>query len=135
MIIPSDQPACVADAKAVAEAASKRWEEIAERIAPIIGERGFRALYARSIHLAQASFPWLAPPAGPEQAHSFFATLTESLERQPPRVAADAQRALLLTFTQLLGAFIGGALTSRLLQSAPPDGDADKPAQENSHDE
>jgi hypothetical protein len=130
MAIPSDQPA--SDAKAVAETAFKRWEEIAVRIAPIIGERGFRVLYARSVHLVQASFSWLAPPAVPEQPHSFFATLTESLERQPPRVAADAQRALLLTFTQLLHAFIGGALTSRLLQSALPDDDADKPAQENS---
>lgn len=132
MTTPSDKLACVTDAKALAETASRRWEEIAARIAPIIGERGFRALYARSVYLVQTSFPWLVPPAAPEQAHSFFATLTESLERQPPRVAAEAQRALLLTFTQLLDALIGGALTSRLLQSASPDSDAEKPRQENS---
>jgi len=129
---PSDQSACVKDAKEVAETASRRWEDIAARIAPIIGERGFRALYARSVHMVQPRFPWAASPVAPEQAHSFFATFAESLERQPPGVAADAQQALLLTFTQLLDAFIGGALTSRLLQSAPPDGDADQPAQENS---
>ncbi|HET7158483.1 MAG TPA: hypothetical protein VFI62_05785 [Burkholderiales bacterium] len=130
--MPSDQPKRVNDAKAVAEAASKRWEDMAARIAPIVGERGFLALYARSVHLVQTSFPWVAPPAAPEQAHSFFATLAESLERQPPGVAADAQRALLLTFTQLLDALIGGALTSRLLPSAPPDDDVEKPGQENS---
>jgi hypothetical protein len=123
---------CVTDAKAVAEAASQRWEDIAARIAPIIGERGFLALYERSVHLVQRSFPWLAPAADSEQAHSFFATLTDSLERQPPRVAADAQRALLLTFTELLDALIGGALTSRLLPSAPPDDQVEKRGQENS---
>ncbi|HWI13715.1 MAG TPA: hypothetical protein VNT02_05650 [Burkholderiales bacterium] len=133
MTVASAQSACVKDdAKAVAETACRRWEEIATRIAPIIGERGFRALYARSVHLVQARFPWVASPAAPEQAHSFFVTLAESLERQPSGVAADAQRALLMTFTQLLDAFIGEALTSRLLQSAPSDGDAAKPSQENS---
>lgn len=125
MSTPPDQTACVNDAKAVAEAASKCWKDVAERIAPLIGERGFLALYARSVHLVQTTFPWVAPPAAPEEAHSFFATLTESLERQPPRVAADAQRALLLTFTQLLDALIGEALTTRLLQSAPRDSGAE----------
>jgi hypothetical protein len=132
MRTPSNQPTCVNDAKAVAEAASKRWEDIAARIAPIIGERGFLALYARSVHVVQTSFPWVAPPAASGQVHSLFATLTESLERQPPRVAADAQRALLLTFTQLLDALIGETLTSRLLPSAPPDDDVERPGQENS---
>lgn len=132
MSTPWDQPECVTDAKAVAEAASRTWEDIAARIAPIIGERGFLALYARSVHLVQARFPWLAPPADPEKAHSFFATLTHSLERQPRQVAADGQRALVLTFTELLDALIGGALTSRLLPSAPPDDEVEKRDQENS---
>ncbi len=131
MTIPTDKPG-VADAEAVADNASRRWEEIAARLAPVIGERGFLALYARSVHLVQRGFPWLATPDASEPANAFSATLAESLKRQPPRLAIDAQQALLLTFTRLLSAFIGGALTSRLLQSAPPDDDADKPAQENS---
>lgn len=131
MTVPPGQSACNKDAKAVAETASRRWEDIATRIAPIIGERGFRALYARSVRIVQTRFPWVASPVAPEPAHSFFATLAESLDRQPPEIAADAQRALLQTFTELLEAFIGGALTSRLLQTEPREADSPQPAQEN----
>ena len=134
MTIPSDAPERGTDAKATAEAASRTWHEIALRLTPIIGERGFRVLYARSVHLAQSTFPWLIPPAESDQMGSYFTSLCESLERQQPAIAADAQRALLLTFTESLNALIGGALTTRLLPCVPNDDDVHKPAQETSHD-
>jgi hypothetical protein len=132
MTTASDKCACVSDAGAAAEIASRKWEDIAARLTPIIGEGGFRSLYAHSVHLVQPRFPWLAGPDAPEQGRPFFAGLVQSLERQPPAVAAEAHRALVLSFTELLATFVGGALTSRLLQSSPPDDSADKPAQETS---
>ena len=121
------------EASEVAERAVRAWERLATRLAPIIGERGFRVLYERSVHLTQSAFPWLAPPDEPQQ-DSFLAILRQSLERQHPTLAADAHRALLLTFTGLLNSLIGEVLTTRLMQAEPLDRGAAERAQESSND-
>lgn len=115
-----------AEADRVAEAAVRTWDEVAGRLAPIIGEQEFRVLYKRSLRVTASTFPWLA--AAP--ADSPFADLGLRLEREAPARAEQASRALFDTFTGLLIALIGEALTTRLLASVPSYGGPDKPLQE-----
>jgi hypothetical protein len=113
-------------AEAVAEIAVRAWQRLADRLTVVIGERGFRVLYGRSVHLIRADFPWLAPPSPQSDApEPLFAGLRQSLEVKQPALAADAQRALLRTFTGLLGSLIGEVLTARLVREALPDGGPD----------
>ena len=121
-------------AEGSAEMAVRAWQRLAERLTPIIGERGFRVLYARSLLLTQAAFPFLLPPSPQSDAQeSFFASLKQSLERHPA-LAADADRTLLLTFTGLLNSLIGAGLTARLVHDAPPGASAEGRSQESSND-
>ncbi len=129
-------------AQAFAESAASTWDELVVRLAPIIGERGFRVLYTRSVQLTQSAFPWLVAATGAagydaaesNNTHALSASLSECLRHQSADVAADAHRALLRTFTQLLDALIGPALMARLLESQLPSDDADKSAQETPRD-
>jgi hypothetical protein len=110
-------------AEAIAEIAVRAWQGLADRLAAVIGERGFRVLYARSVHLTQAQFPWLLPPSPQSDSpEPLIAGLRQSLELQQPALAADANRALLRTFTGLLGSLVGEVLTARLVREALPDG-------------
>ncbi|MBA2660386.1 MAG: hypothetical protein H0U72_12885 [Nitrosospira sp.] len=91
---------------------------MATQIIPIIGEDGFSSLYARSIFLAQSTFPCLAAgPLAPQSDHR-FAGLKTSLEGQTPAQASEANCLLLITFTNTLAALIGEQLTNRILQLA-----------------
>jgi hypothetical protein len=90
------------------------------RLAPIIGEDGFRILFARSLHRARAEHPWLArETVSPDNS---FSSLTESLASQPPERAALGIRGLAAQFDDLLHALIGEELAARLLlnPSGPP---------------
>jgi hypothetical protein len=110
-----------AGAEAVAEEAVRTWDQIARQLVPIIGEGGFRALYARGLHLTRSTYPWLAATQEPEQASTPFTGLRMSLERREFTEAKDASDALLVTFTELLATFIGPGLTSRILLSVRGD--------------
>lgn len=114
-----------ADAHAIAAAALRAYERLAQQLAPLIGEAGINAVCARSVHLTQREFSWLAPAdsAGPREAP--FTHLRVSLERQDPAVATDAAIAVLATFADLLASFIGDGLTTHLLHEAWPDGFSD----------
>jgi hypothetical protein len=102
----------------VADAAINLWEQMAAQIISIVGEDGFNSLYARSVFLAQPTFPWLtASPLSP-QADQRFAELKKGLEGQAPSQAHEANSLLLLTFTDILAALIGEPLTTRILCSA-----------------
>jgi hypothetical protein len=93
---------------------------VRSRLAPIIGEDGFKILFARSLHRARAEHPWLArEAASPDNP---FSSLTASLASQPPERAALGIRALVAHFDDLLHALIGKELAARLLScpSAPP---------------
>ena len=118
-----------AEANRVAEAVVRTWVEVAVRLAPIVGEQGFRVLYKRSLHVTASTFPWLAPAQTPP-ADSSFADLRLRLERETPAHAEEASRALFATFTRLLNALIGEALTTRLLASVPRHGGPDEPPHE-----
>lgn len=103
---------------AAADVAVTLWEQMAAKIISIVGEGGFESLYARSVFLSQASFPWLA--AGPlsKQSDQRFAALKKCFEAQAPAQVSAANSLLLLTFTDILASLIGEALTSSLLHSA-----------------
>ncbi|MDP2111019.1 MAG: hypothetical protein Q8N48_02785 [Thiobacillus sp.] len=102
----------------VADAAIDLWEQMAAQIISIVGEDGFNSLYARSVFLAQPTFPWLAASALSSQADQRFAELKKRLEGQTPSQAREANSLLLLTFTGILAALIGEPLTTRILSSA-----------------
>lgn len=102
----------------VADAAIGLWEQMAIQIVSLVGEGGFSSLYARSVFVAQSTFPWLAANSLSPQADQRFAELKTSLEGQMPAQASAANSLLLITFTDILAALIGEQLTAGILRSA-----------------
>ncbi|MEO6824851.1 MAG: hypothetical protein ABI167_09050 [Nitrosospira sp.] len=100
----------------VADASIVLWERMAAEIISIVGEEGFNSLYARSLFLSHASFPWLANPF-PKAEHR-FAELKTKLEGHAPAPARKANTLLLITFTDVLASLIGESLTTRILHLA-----------------
>jgi hypothetical protein len=111
-----------ADAEQIAHAAVAIWRAVDKALSPVIGLRGSAALYERSLHLAQADYPWLgaAHEIAAEPRH--LAVLHAALVQNTPEQAAAAHDFLLQTFVTLLTDLIGASLTRRLLQAAwePP---------------
>ena len=114
-----------ADAHAIAAAALRAYERLAQQVAPLIGEVGLNAVCARSVHLTQREFSWLAPADSAWPRDAPFTHVRVSLERQDPAAATDAAIAVLATFGELLASFIGDGLTTDLLHEAWPDGFSD----------
>lgn len=102
----------------VVDVAINRWELISTQIISIIGDGGFCALYLRSVHLAQATYPWLSGKPLLPQTDDWFEHLKASLEGQTPELASAANYLLLITFTDILASLIGEDLTIRILHSA-----------------
>jgi hypothetical protein len=100
-------------AHAVADAAVGNWSAIQARLAPVIGQDGFRVLFARSLHRARIEHAWLATDAVEDGIA--FSKLKASLESQAPERAEAGSRVLMAHFTDLLGTLIGKALADRLL--------------------
>ena len=99
-----------------ADTAVGLWEQMARQIVSIVGEGGFNSLYARSLFLTQASHPRLAAGALSPQAEHRFAPLKTCLETQTPALAREANRLLLITFTDVLATLIGEQLTTTILR-------------------
>jgi len=99
----------------VARAAFERWQQMAERLEPVIGARGVDALFGRALHLTTRRFPWLAANAALGNSADTLAELAARFESQEASVAAEAGDVLLQTFTELLANMIGEPLTGRLL--------------------
>lgn len=118
----------------VADAAIDLWEQMATQIISIVGEDGFNSLYARSVFLAQPTFPWLAASALSQQNDQRFAELKKRLEGQTPSQAREANSLLLLTFTGILAALIGEPLTTRILCSAWGDDASTSTSKEFTHE-
>ena len=118
------------DAKALAAAALRVYGTLAAELAQLIGDGGVRALTARSLHLLQRDFPWLAEAQEPDPSEGPFAQLGLSLERQEPAVAAEAAAGALATLGGLLEALIGETLTMRILRAAWPSAFRDETQQE-----
>jgi hypothetical protein len=114
------------DAAAFATAAVHVYDRAAQLLIPLIGELGVNALAARSVRLIQAEFPWLTAAQVTAPEVSPLPQVRSDLERQASAVALAAAVALLATFTDLLSAFVGAPLTTRLLSTAWRPGMADE---------
>ena len=99
-----------------ADAAIRVWEQMATQIISIVGEDGFNSLYARSLFLSQANFPWLPTSSLTPNTIHRFEGLKTSLEGQTPAQASEANSLLLITFIEILASLIGVQLTSHILR-------------------
>lgn len=113
-----------------ADAGADLWRKMAAQLILIIGSGGFDSLYARSVYLGRATYPWLAAGSGPSETDHRFSSLETSLQMQSPSLARDANCLLLITFTDILASMIGERLTIRILDSAWATGAQDTPDKE-----
>ena len=102
----------------VADTAITLWELMATQIISIVGKGGFNSLYARSVFLTQATFPWLGANSLPSPAGHPLAELKMSFEGQAPAQVREANSLLMITFTDILASLIGEQLTTGILSSA-----------------
>lgn len=101
------------DAPGIATAVLVTWRQVARQLAPVIGVRGANVLFARALHLAGVTFPWLT--SDDEPAERLEAILHARLEAQPVAIALEAGCTVLHILTQLLSDLIGEPLSERLL--------------------
>lgn len=102
----------------IADTAIGLWERLAIQIVALVGEAGLESLYARSVYLAQLTFPWLNVATQTPSDGGRFESLRAHLEERAPELASEANRLLLVIFTDTLASLIGGPLTERVLNSA-----------------
>ena len=109
------------DATAVAAAARRAHDDLAQVLAPVIGDVGIAAMSDRALHLAAREYPWL-PSSDPRDADTRFTKVIDALKRQgDPAVAAEGAAAVFQAILGLLGTFIGEPLAARLVRQAWPD--------------
>lgn len=94
------------------------WEQLSVELIAIIGESGFDSLYARSIYLIQTAYPWLNATVLSPHAKHRFAGLHTRFAEQAPALVAEANKQLLITFTDILASLIGEDLTIQILGAA-----------------
>lgn len=98
--------------------ALQAWERLAAHLCPLVGDAGFTALYARSARLVSQRHGWVAAVQSSHSVEILFATLKENLLSADLTDSGTANAELLDTYTKLLSDLIGGALTTRLLNTA-----------------
>ena len=108
-----------------AAAALRVYERLFERLSPLIGVAGMRAILARSARLTRAEYPCfeaasVASEVVAERLHACLAELDEA-------EIADAAAALYGTLLGLLNSFIGKRLVWQVLRSAFPGVDESEP--------
>ncbi len=91
------------------------WGQIATKIISIIGERGFKSLYVRSIFLNSSKFPWLASYNPKSETNNQFTELKICFEMQTPAQIKEVNNQLLITLTDILASLIGEPLTTNIL--------------------
>jgi hypothetical protein len=107
-----------ADSRLIAGAVTALWTDIEAALQPIVGRQGVAALFKRTLHLATARHPWLAPLKSSGDVAVELAQLTALFAVQPPSLASEAGAALFEIFRELLDTLIGAPLSERLLQPA-----------------
>jgi len=114
----------------VLETTQHLWGQLAPELISIIGEDGFQVLYARSVRLTCAQYPWLEQAAVIASKHDCFTPLLTCLRSTDLVQARQASVALLNIFLNLLASLIGEALTTHLLYSAWSHETSDTPAKD-----
>lgn len=102
----------------VVQTTVRLWRQLAPELISIIGEGGFKPLYARSIRLASRQYPWLAQGAIKPAGQEGFAELQACLQGQDRAQARLASLALFTIFLDVLASLIGEELTTHLLHLA-----------------
>lgn len=111
-----------APASSVTASAVHALEQLARHLAPLFGDRGVRALLARSTALASTHHRWMANTIAQDApADVPWATLRTAMERQDPPEIRAGFVALLASFTALLERLIGERLVQRLLHDVWPE--------------
>ena len=105
-------------AEKLADDSVNLWDLLATQLVLTIGEAGFGSIYARSVFICHASYPWLNGGALSPYGKHRFAELKSSLQGQRPEDASAANRLLLITFTDILASLIGESLTERIVRLA-----------------
>jgi len=121
-----------AHAEDTANVAASTWSALDTALSPIIGQRGFAALYKRSLQLTRPQFAWLADVQDGVSPVADFSMLSTALAEQEGPTAVAASVALLETFYDLLTNLIGRSLTDRLLRSVWESPTSGHPAQDTS---
>jgi hypothetical protein len=109
--------------ESVVDVTVRLWEQLMPELVSIIGEGGFKPLYARSIRLASAMHPSLAPAIPTLTAQlgvSRFSELRTHLAAMDATQAGELSLALFDIFLGTLASLIGEGLTAHVLQSAWP---------------
>lgn len=119
-----------ADSHQIAAAIRALWTDIETALQPIVGRRGVAALFKRTLHLAAARHPWLAPLKPGSDDAVDLGPLTALLAAQTPAQASEAGGALFEIFRELLATLIGAPLGERLLQTAWSNSSSAAPAQD-----
>jgi hypothetical protein len=104
-----------ADVARLASVIISIWQKIESALAPVIGKRGLVALYERSLHTAQAAYPWLMPVSENVESAMDLTALKTVLLKQNSTSAAAGGGAHLQALYELLGSLISLSLTQRLL--------------------
>ena len=99
----------------IADAVITTWHAIEDALVPVIGKRGVAALYARSLHLVRAGYPWLEGGNGGVHDLMDLEQLRAALSQQESRTAVAGGGAHLRTLSELLGSLIGVSLAGQLL--------------------
>ncbi len=110
-------PAANGDSRAVGVATKAALDSFSTALATLIGQRGVRSLYDRSLHLVSARYEWLDLTAGAPSDEPFSDVPGRLMDRSAKEAHA-ASTALLVEYTSLLAALIGEALTERLMRKA-----------------
>ena len=105
-----------ADAAAAAVGA---WHALFRKIGPLLGPLSADLLFARSLIVNEAAFPWL-PRVAPGASRTAFEQFERSLANRAPEEIVAANRALLSTYTTVLAGLIGDGLATRFLGAAFP---------------
>ena len=98
--------------------ALQRWNQLATRLAPLIGDAGLSALFGRSLHLCIARHSSLTPAEAGRPINFQLGRLREDLANAGQPQAWEANVVLITTFTGLLAKLIGDTLTDKLLSDA-----------------
>lgn len=107
----------------VVEVTVRLWEQLALELIQIMGEGGFRPLYARSIRLCNQRYPALVsaiPYLAARSGNDRFAELRLHLAALDAEKAGEISLALFDVFFGTLYSLIGEALTNSVIHAAWP---------------
>jgi hypothetical protein len=108
--------------KQLAERAAAACEQFAQHLSRLLGATAVDLLVQRSVVLASATLPWLAPPSSrrPVGAVTTTGALRAAMEREDPAAISEAFATILSELVGLLGRLIGEGLVDRLLHEVWP---------------